>query len=302
MICLRREFWMLTMLIMSTASRAFVLDSSITSSSNILRTSSISSRHQQPITRQREQYHSSSRSYHQTRRVSALATLSDETLASVDEVDLPSSQRDLQDEIKKQCHEIGNVDNAINMLYSWMGEKYDNNHNKDTPLIIQQCCKTILRTLIEMQVNAEKLDIVDPEDVVPPHLKADELLTTMISWGKEINSDLLPTSDIFELVIKVWVSAKDIVGATGKCRYYLKKLWSLHEEEQSSDKNNIDDQRLKLFVPTKQCYEDAILACSLKDRGVRAAHLANDILNEMESLCKDYPQITPDRTVMNKVM
>lgn len=99
----------------------------------------------------------------------------------------------------------------------------------------------------------------------------------------------------------------EYIGEGGKhaiFAFHRPKQENSEEEQQSSDNNNnkIDEQRLKLFVPTKQCYEDAILACSLKDRGVRAAYLANDILNEMESLCKDYPQITPDRCTMNKVM
>jgi hypothetical protein len=293
MICLRRDFWMVLMI--ATVSHAFVLDSRSTSS-NILTATLF--RHQQPITRQLEEYRGR-RSYHQTRWMSALSTSSDETSASADKIDLPSSVQDLKAEIEKQCDEIGNVDNATKILCSWMDEKYDSS-NKDAPMILKSCCKIILQTLIDMEVKAEKLDTVDPENAVPPYLQADKLLTTMISWGKEINSDLLPTADIFELVIKVWISATDIVGASGKCRYYVKKLWSLHEEQ--SSKNNVDEKRLKLFVPTKQCYEDAIRACSLKDRGVKAAYLADEILNEMESLCADYPQITPDRYTLNKVM
>jgi hypothetical protein len=40
----------------------------------------------------------------------------------------------------------------------------------------------------------------------------------------------------------------------------------------------------------------------MRDRGSDAAKLAENLMEEMESVCQDHPELTPDRSIANEVL
>jgi len=134
----------------------------------------------------------------------------------------------------------------------------------------------------------------DADDRTKQYLSwADTIVQTMLELGEQPDTDssLLPTAEDIHLVIEMWASSTSIDGASMRCRSYLDALWSLHEKRK--------DER---FVPLRESYDCAVSACSARDRGLEAAERAEGLLKEMESVRREHPALTPDRSVANGVM
>lgn len=120
--------------------------------------------------------------------------------------------------------------------------------------------------------------------------QASTILNCLLDLGKN-NSSFLPSAEDFNSVIEIWGNAAFVDNASVHCHNHLKSLWSLHDRLQ-------DDK----FLPLYDSYYHAIRVCSMRDRGPAAAQLAEDLMNEMESICHDHPHLTPDRSVANEVL
>ena len=207
-------------------------------------------------------------------------------------------------EISRLC-EHNEIENAITLLKKW-----DEKEEIDATQI-KSCYMITLNAMIQEQkrrgrqkqqqsttLNEQDIDII----YIPEQAK--ELLHRMLFVGKK-NPHLLPTAEIFHAVIVIWTISPLIKGTSYECHSLIKMLWSLcrgtRQAKKEEGETNVAEN-VEMFVPMKESYFLAIRSCSAIDRGRKSAKLAESLMNEMESFCKYYPQLTPDREIVNKVM
>jgi len=200
----------------------------------------------------------------------------------------PSSQiGELETEIASLC-KAGKLENAIATLEQLSPDG-------DT----KSCYVTILKSLVDRQQQLQEQQIEQKNNVInkptsnedADHLhQANKILQRLIELG-EVDSELLPTAEDFNAVIQMWGSSAFVDEASVQCESHLKVLWSLYHERHEEK-----------FVPLHESYYNTIRACSARDRGSDAAKRAESLMAEMESVCKDHPQLTPDRSIANEVM
>jgi hypothetical protein len=200
-----------------------------------------------------------------------------------------SIEGQLQTEIASLC-EAGQFKNAIETLEH-------SSPDDDT----KSCYVMILNSLVEHHKQLEgqqierkqkKIAIYKPtsnEDALHLH-QANNVLQRLLELG-EIDSSLLPSAEDFNSVIRIWGSSAFVENASVQCHNHLKTLWSLYNKH-----------RDKKFVPLNTSYYYVIRACSMRDRGSDAAKLAENLMEEMESVCQDHPELTPDRSIANEVL
>jgi len=198
-----------------------------------------------------------------------------------------SSSGDLETEISSLC-DADRFEKAIEIL-----------ERESLGAHTKSCYATILKNLADREEQLEEQRIEEKSSVIskPPsdkdtvrYLQSSRILDRLLELGK-LDSELLPTADDFNCVIKMWGSSDYVEEASIKCRSYLRTLWSLHNKEQEQK-----------FVPLKESYFYAIRACSQRDRGSDAAKRAENLMNEMESAGRDHPDLLPDRSIANEVM
>ena len=172
--------------------------------------------------------------------------------------------------------------------------KYAGRSDHDAPHDFKKLSSIIETVNSDHQIERKqkKIAIYKPtsnEDALHLH-QANNVLQRLLELG-EIDSILLPSAEDFNSVIRIWGSSAFVENASVQCHNHLKTLWSLYNKHKD-----------KKFVPLNTSYYYAIRACSMRDRGSDAAKLAENLMEEMESVCQDHPELTPDRSIANEVL
>jgi hypothetical protein len=205
----------------------------------------------------------------------------------------PSTSEELIEKVTRLC-DSRQIESAMKVLENF---QVDENCTASSET-------TIAGLLICFTILLEKLILQDIY-VVNTCQWTTKKLQTFIDQGVK-NPAWLPTAQIFHLVIQSWiVAAPAVEGASIQCKSLIEKQWSVfHQKSTQRDESqsSLYGEDLPKFIPQRETYFAAIRACSLRDRGVDAAKRAEALMDEMEVLCQKYPQLTPDRAIMNEVM
>ena len=199
---------------------------------------------------------------------------------------IPSSMDEPNTDIIKLC-EAGDYDEALTSLEQL---PLDNGFKSSS---IQ-----ILKSLVDRQRQVHEERALAPKETdsqvdYMAHLnQADQLVQKLLELGESSESDvLLPEAEVFNDLIKMWGSSTFAEEASVRCQSYLDLLWSLY-----------DDKKDERFVPLYESYDNAVSACSARDRGLDGAKRAESLMKDMESRSKDHPELRPNRSIANGVM
>ncbi|KAG7362237.1 PPR: pentatricopeptide repeat domain containing protein [Nitzschia inconspicua] len=206
----------------------------------------------------------------------------------------PTNTKELKTDVFRLC-DNGQINLAMKVLENFVVNECDETEASNDATI--QEVFRIVRAFLQALINDGK----HSEDTLQ---RSSKLLDVFIKRGQKV-PEWLPTADMFASVIKSWTTATPSVpGASVECTALLKKIWSLYrqEEKRQKESNGINRDILQRFVPDRDTYFAAIRSCSMRDRGVDAAKRADALLDDMEALREEFPQLTPDRTIVNEVM
>ena len=210
----------------------------------------------------------------------------------------PSSASDAETEIESLC-EAGQYDEAIAILEQMLPDV----RRKSCSVQLLRSLSDRYSRLQEERINERRNTATttrlatnneDDDNRTKQYLRwADTIVQSMLDVGEQSDSDssMLPTAEEMHLAIEMWGSSPSVEGSSVLCQNYLNTLWSFYEKRK--------DER---FVPLRESYDCAVSACSARDRGQDAAQRAESLLEEMESVCREHPSLTPDRSIANGVM
>lgn len=198
----------------------------------------------------------------------SILKLSTQAGLSIDSLENTLSSLDnLHSHIKNLCSK-GRPEDAIALL-----EKSDQlfSEKKVDFSPDESCYITILQALAES------------EELRAPEL-ADSLFEKMNHKG------CVQTSSAYNAIISVW-SDSFRKEAGDKCSQYLQSLWSLYDETKEPK-----------FVPLRSSYISTITALSRSRQGREGAAKAEELLENMEELCREHSHLAPTTICVNGVL
>jgi hypothetical protein len=191
---------------------------------------------------------------------------------SIDEEDVLGFNIQLDDKVRSLCRE-GKLSDATKLLEKAelkFSERGDDNRPEE------KCYLTIFKAFTE---------ISKPQSAK----MADDFLKRMIT-NSENGIGCLPTAQSYNAAISVWASSNR-AEAGEQCSKYLDSLWSIY--------NETNDPK---YLPLRSSYITTIDALSQSRGGFNAGKKAEALLENMEDMQFEHPQLTPTTICYNAVM